>query len=223
MVGGAGANAGGAGGGEPGASCAPMPNAQPPQSIDQVVDVLNAMEKPVDLPCFLRHLPGALKVAASVSQLSAQPASSRMSPRIFVFTGPLVMSVVPEGIGRDLLEMGEVREEGRSLKGELAFPVTGALGREAPYTHALYNSEYTSCAFCHAQEERDSSIAGALAFVSRALQPDVFSLVDVDVLEQEWRNCDETREPYRCAMLSALFARSGISQGVFPATFGFFP
>jgi len=214
---------GGAGGGEPASSCAPASNGQAPQSIDQVVEALNAMAKPVDLPCFLRHLPGTLTIAASVSQLSAQPASSRMSPRIFIFEGPLVLSVVPEGTGRDLLEMGEVREEGRSLKGEIAFPVTSALAPDAPYAHALYNEMYTSCAFCHAQEERDPSIAASLAFISRALQPDAFSLVNVDVLVEEAGRCDGTLEPYRCAMLGALFGRSHVTQGVFPATFGYFP
>ena len=207
---------------QPADPCAPTPGAAAPRHIDEVVPFLNAMPKPVELGCFLRHFPGQMDLAASISRISAQPAFSKRSPRIFIFSDPLILSVVPEGMGKDLLEMSELRDDGRSLKAELAFPVTEELAPDAPYTHALYTPMGTTCAFCHAQEERDPTIGFAAAFVSVPLRPPTLSLVSVDSLRAEASTCDASTEAFRCEMLDAIFSRPTVNQRTFPESFSRF-
>ncbi len=59
------------------------------------------------------------------------------------------MSIVPEGDGAELLEFGEQRPEFRSLKAEIAFPVTTQLQRNAPFDKLLSTPTLTTCGGCH--------------------------------------------------------------------------
>jgi hypothetical protein len=206
------------GGGLPGACRSPKgtPN---PSRISDVVDSLNELEKPADLPCFLQHLSGPLAIDATVSVLSLQAAIGRRSPRIFILLDPLILSVVPEGKGRDLLELSERRGAARSVKAEITFPVTGEVTHEAPFEHALLSSELTSCAFCHGEETLATDITFTRAFESQAFRPSPSNRVGIDELRSEFLACDAALEPYRCAMLSALFNREGLSARELPASF----
>ncbi|KYF66485.1 hypothetical protein BE04_02685 [Sorangium cellulosum] len=202
------------------AGCAPVPFAQNPRSIAEVVRLVNALEKPLALPCFLAHLAGPLEMTAALSPTSAQTSFDRRSPRIFVFLDPLVLTVVPEGPGRDLLEFGERRGDARSLKGEIAFPLASELAPEAPFEHILFNEQYSTCAFCHADETRAPDVPFARAFESVALRPPDRAVVGVDELRSEVPSCDAASDPYRCAMLHALFDRDGVIQRDFPESYG---
>ena len=54
--------------------------------IQSVVDWINAMEKPLTLPCFVASLPRPLRTNSVDSDFSAQPAIGRRSPtRVFLF------------------------------------------------------------------------------------------------------------------------------------------
>src|SRR4051794_26926429 len=64
---------------------APAGTTSSPQTIADVVELLNAMPKPVSLPCFLSTLARPLEVHATLSVTSAQPAVGKRSPRIFIF------------------------------------------------------------------------------------------------------------------------------------------
>ena len=81
-----------------------------PQTIDDVTALINALVKEHDgkleLPCFIASLDRPLGATASAGFVSAQPAHGARSPRIFLWSGALVLSVAPEGIGKDLLELG---------------------------------------------------------------------------------------------------------------------
>ncbi|AUX36736.1 MULTISPECIES: hypothetical protein [Sorangium] len=202
------------------AGCAPAAGAQNPRSIAEVVRMVNTLEKPLELPCFLAHLAGPLQMTAALSTASAQAAFDRRSPRIFVFLDPLVFTVVPEGLGRDLLEFGERRGDARSLKGEIAFPVTSELTPGAPFEHIIFNEQYSTCAFCHADETRAPDIPFARAFESLALRPRDNAVISLDELRSEVRSCDAESDPYRCAMLHALFDRDGVIQRDFPESYG---
>lgn len=205
-----------------GVTCARPATAKNPTSILEVVDTLNAMPKPVDLPCFVQHLTGPLAVDATMSNLSLQPATGRRSPRLFILLDPLIASIVPQGVGRDLLEMGERRGENRSLKAEIAFPVTTELTHAAPFEHVLFGPELTSCAFCHGAETRAPDISFTTAFESDAFRPLPSNRVGVDELRAELAACDATTEPYRCSLLRALFDREGVTPRELPESFAIF-
>jgi hypothetical protein len=202
--------------------CAPLVGAVNPTSIVEVVDTLNAMPKPVDLPCFVQHLAGPLAIDATMSNLSLQPATGRRSPRIFILLEPLIVSMVPQGAGQYLLEMGERRRETRSVKGELAFPVTGELQHASPFEHVLFGTELMSCAFCHGSETPASDISFTSAFESDAFRPLPANRVSIDELRSELAACDAAAEPYRCAMLGALFNREAVTLRDLPASFAIF-
>jgi hypothetical protein len=206
------ASSGGAAG-----ACAPAAGAAQPRSIGDVVQLLNAASKPVDLPCALALIPGALQIAASTSTASLQPALGSRSPRIFLLLDPLVATVVPEGAGAALMELGQRDGDALSIKGELQFPVTAELPPSGPFDHALFSDTVTTCAFCHAGETPAPQAGFADAFESQAFRPAPSTAVGVDELRAEREACDPATEPYRCGMLGALFDRAAVTAGDFPA------
>ena len=205
-------------------SCqAPAGVSNSPRTIDETVTLINALPKPLSLPCFLESLARPLEISASNSVFSAQPAHGLRSPRIFLFEGTNVLSVVPEGEGAPLLEFGEQRAEFRSLKAEIAFPVSTQLDPSAPYQRALYMPRLTSCGGCHPGELQESEISGVPTFVSLALRPRPSELVSLAALNHELEICDPVQEPQRCAMLESLLGGGQVSERTFPtemATFG---
>jgi len=196
--------------------CVPPPGVSgSPQTIDEVVALIDALPPPVTLPCFLESLDRPLHVEAAVSRFSAQPAYQARSPRLFVFIGDLVLTVVPEGSGASLLEMGEFVDETHSRKGELELPITPPVAASAPYDRVRYEAG-TTCGGCHAEESRDETVDFADAFVSRAVRPWDGDLVAIDRLRSEWLACRPEEEPDRCAMLEAIFAHGPVEHRGFP-------
>lgn len=175
-----------------------------PRSIDETVQLVNALPKPLTVPCFVEALGRPLLLHATHSEISAQPAVGIRSPRIFLYFEPLVLSVVPAGLGAQLVELGEQRPEYRSLKAELGFPIAKAVEASDPYEHARFNEDVTACAFCHANEERDPSLVGAAGYESQALRPFPNQRVPLWSLRAELNGCDTQLEPERCALLDAL-------------------
>jgi hypothetical protein len=188
-----------------------------PQTVAEVLALVNALPSPVTLPCFLQALARPLKIHASVSLISAQPSSGARSPRIFLFFDGMRMSIVPAGAGAPLLELGEIREESRSLKAEILFPVTTPLDAATPYQRILFTPTVTRCGFCHPVETADPDITFATAFTSVALRPLDSYAVSIDSLANELGICDPTAEPDRCAMLQALFDQGPPVEQPFPA------
>lgn len=194
-----------------------------PTSVMAVVELLNTMPKPVELSCFVESLKRPLGLQASRSIFSAQPASGTESPRMFLFYDPLIMTVVPEGMGSHLLEFGEQRADGRSLKAEIEFPVEKAIQPTEPFERVMYDDEVTNCSFCHGAEEQDPSIAFTRAFLSRAFRPLDNLHVDLDQLAQGALTCDPALEPERCALLNATFGWGEVLERPFSETMGMFP
>ena len=97
--------------------------------------MLNALPKPTTAACFLESLARPLGAFATKSQVSAQPALSARSPRVFVKLGPLWVSVVIDGASSYLMEFGELvgGDPPQSVKGELLLPLTEAVAPSAPY------------------------------------------------------------------------------------------
>ncbi len=66
---------------------APAGVSNSPRTIDETVTLINALPKPLSLPCFLESLARPLEISASYGVFSAQPAKGIRSPRIFVISG----------------------------------------------------------------------------------------------------------------------------------------
>jgi len=192
---------------------APASASGSPQTIEDVTTLVNALAEEhggtVDLPCFVASLTRPLGAAASSGFISAQPAEGKRSPRMFLWSGALVMSVVPEGLGGHLLELGFETAPTRSIKAEIEFPVTAPLSRSAPYDR-VEGEPLSNCAACHANEKPATSVTWANAFESEVLRPSDFDVVDLESIEKESRDCDPAVEPQRCALLGAVFNQGGL-------------
>lgn len=194
-----------------------------PRTIDETVTLINALPKPLSLPCFLESLARPLEISASNSLFSAQPARGSRSPRIFLFQESTVLSIVPDGDGASLLEFGEQRPEYRSLKAEISFPVAAQLERSSPFAGLLFSPQLTTCGGCHPAELQESEISGVRTFVSLALRPRPSELVSLASLNHELDICDPAAEPLRCAMLKSLLGWGQVTERAFPvemSTFG---
>jgi hypothetical protein len=183
------------------------PEGPPPRTIADVVALINALPKPVTIPCVIDALPHPLEVNAAHSILSAQPAVGKRSPRIFFFLGELILSVVPEGMGAQLLEFGERRSETHTLKAELEFPIDHALLPTAPYESLRFDERNTTCGFCHAEEEVVPELGDSHARISRGIRPMPSQRVTATELRNQLAGCDAELEPERCAMLKSIFGR----------------
>jgi hypothetical protein len=177
-----------------------------PQTIEEAVTLINALPKPTTVDCFISSLARPIHMYATYSQSSAQPAMSPRSPRIFIFKGNLIISIVPEGPSSDMIEFSVVRGIGRSLKAELEFPVRSQLPLSAPYDRVKTMDGGSRCAGCHTGEFRDNTITFAEAYVSSLVQPFYFSEVSLATLRNEYLTCRPDMELKRCAILSSIFA-----------------
>lgn len=86
-------------------------------------------------------------------------------------------SVAPDGSGSKLIEFGEFVTAERTLKAELATPITAEVQPGDPYQSPKENAgsgndSGTVCRTCHAQQERAAQVNFADAFHSLALRPD---------------------------------------------------
>jgi hypothetical protein len=212
-----GPEADGADGRTPPVCRAPEGVSDAPRSIASVVDLLNRLPRPVTVSCFLQALARPVELYATSGIFSAQPAVGPRSPRIFIFLDPLIMSVVPDGVGRELLELGELESNTRSLKAEIEFPLVDDLGYEAPFERLMYDDRITTCAFCHAAEEPSETIGFTQAFVSDALRPVPSERVALLDLYAEHQACSAEAEPERCEILGAIFENGQVIERQFPS------
>jgi hypothetical protein len=166
------------------------------------------------IPCLVESLPRPLAALATKSTFSVQPAAGPRSPRMFLFSGNLVMSIVPAGNGRHLLELAEFTSPTRSIKGEIAFPLTAPLSASTPYDRVLL-APGTRCGFCHGSEQPALDVTAAQTFDSDVLRPPSSELVSLPYLQSETLVCDPKVEPDRCAMLTAVFSHGEVDEHQF--------
>lgn len=181
-----------------------LPNGEEPQTIEEAVTRLNELPD-VSLGCFVASLPRPLRMTATDSQFSAQPAAGVDRPRVFLHTDGLILSLALGGDGQNLLEFGEWVDERRTIKGELAFPLELPIESGEPFADIARGSgrEGTSCGICHSNE---SAVEGAPgAFASTALAPDRRDQVNVEYLRVVAERCDAVADPHGCTLLHALF------------------
>lgn len=119
------------------------------------------------------------------------------------------------------MEFGEWATTSRTIKGEIALPVTEALATDAAFARVINQQGIaTSCSTCHT-EERSTTVAKA--FVSNAFQPQPDQVVSVAELSAMHDTCTATNDSSdRCAVFHAIFDVGKVVDGRFSDDVGFF-
>ena len=202
------------------AACAA--NARPVADIAALVEHAGALPKPASVACLVASLPRPLAIVATTSAASAQPSASPKSPRVFVLLPALVLSVVPEGAASSMVELGQWVDATRTLKGEFAFPITGAVAADAPFAHLAQPNGTTTCGVCHRGESAHPSVARG--YVSAAYRPNGGADVAIATLSAEHDACTASGDTSsRCALFHAIFDFGVVTKGSFSAALDTFP
>lgn len=196
------------------------------QSITRITDVIaliNSLPKPVTLDCVIASLRHPFALNATASVISAQPATSREKPRIFLHHEGLFLSVVP---GAATLEFGETWQSLYSIKGELTFPIRENLADNAPFVGIgpIFSSSQnqTRCgAPCHGASLEYSNQGGVTVFASQIVRPNPALDIPLDELKAAWKNCSTPDDP-ACQLYDALFDESEPFSFEFKEDFPFF-
>lgn len=197
--------------------CRPLdPNVSTdPQSIEETIELINALPKPLSLACFIESLDRPLRLDATDSIFSAQPADGPEDPRLFILRDNFILSIVTDGPGQALLEFGEFITDRQTLKGELEFPIDTTLTFASAFDRLPFDDGDSSvCGFCHGGEYRSDEYAGG--YISDAFRPAYWTDVDFDAVRDEWKACDPSLEPERCALFEAVFGRGEVEDAAFP-------
>ena len=190
-------------------------------TISAFVNQVNVLPMPVTVPCAVASLKRPLDVVATNSITSAQPAVGSRNPRIFVLAPGLAISVVPEGMGAPLIELGEWLTATRTEKGELLFPVTEPLTPRLPRSRVLFTGSSTTCGLCHNAEQYDAEGDGR--FVSDAFRPRDETLVPLSLLIAEHEACSSSPDAgERCQLYHALFDFGLVRASAFDARVNIF-
>jgi hypothetical protein len=196
------------------------------QSITRIADVIaliNGLPKPVTLDCVIASLRRPFALNATASVISAQPATSREKPRIFLQNEGLFLSVVP---GAATLEFGETWQSLYSIKGELTFPIRENLSDNAPFVGIgpifSGSQNQTRCgAPCHGTTLEYSKQGGVTIFASQIVRPNPALDIPLDELKAAWKNCSTPDDP-ACQLYDALFDEADPSRFDFNEDFPFF-
>lgn len=182
-----------------------------PKSIEDVIELLNKMPKPVTVACFLDVLERPLYVSATANPISGQPATSAQSPRIFLMVGTtLIISVVPSGTGGGIIEFGYKTDSAHSIKGELKFPVLETLADDAAYTSILDPmSEGTFCRICHFPEVPSATGFSPHAYTSKIVPPIDAYDVPLKTLKAVNELC-KTEKKDECEVIQSIFAQDEV-------------
>lgn len=188
----------------------------PVNTIGDVVTRMNTLPRPVGAACLVASLKRPLNLVATTSTFSAQPAGTAKSPRLFLLTPELVLSVVGDGPGANLLELGQYVTPTRTIKGELVLPVNAALAADAALTRVEQSNFTTSCGGCHRSEAMHPTIPHAYSSV--AFRPNPGQEVRLATVVAEHQRCIDTAETSeRCDLYHALFDFGPVRQGAFSA------
>jgi hypothetical protein len=192
-----------------------------PTTISDAVALANGLlgsNSSLSIDCFLATLSRPLTVVGAVSTFSLQPSpDGARDPRLFIFSGNLMLSAVPSGMGSWFIELAETTTPLRSLKAQLGpFPLTEAIPAAKPYDDIRQPSGGTICGTCHSGEEIAPQITATTAFDSAVFRPFSTDLVPLDQMQNETASCDPQQEPQRCAILNAVFGHGTVVTGAFP-------
>jgi hypothetical protein len=188
-----------------------------PNSLGEVIQLINTLPKPLTLDCFLKSLQRPLGIMAVNNTFSAQPAVGNDSPRIFILNSRLALSVVPAGSGRTLLEMSEPLNGVQSWKAELEFPIAANVDPYQMFDHITDRSTGTSrCTSCHTGETKQNYAGVGFGFVSNTVRPNESQRVNNLYLRNQAYICNPSTNKYRCDILQAVFSNGSTQDIAFP-------
>lgn len=191
--------------------------AEVPSTIDAVTEHINSLPKPLTAPCLVASFKGPLSVHLLASAGSAQPAPRPESPRIFIVKDNLMISLVPEGPARNLVEFGEVVAPMVSVKGELVFPIGEDISLSAPYdTIKMEGLERTNCSTCHSNEYRVTDFGTGEAYASDLVTGLPMHRVSPKGLADLAKTCGGDGDNFRCAMLRFLLLNREVTEVQLP-------
>jgi hypothetical protein len=193
--------------GEPGGCVAAPTGLRSPKTIDEVTMLINALPKPLSIRCLIENLPRPLKVVSVASTGSAQPSPDVDSPRVFIVRDQLVISVVPDGPARNLVEYGQHVTPSESVKGELTFPINAMISSSSPYAQIKSGGGGTNCALCHSGERPAVTGFKGDAFASAVIEPNNFVRQNAQRMRDVASRCASSSDPYRCEMLRSIFLK----------------
>jgi hypothetical protein len=188
-----------------------------PTTISEAIILINTLPRPTTLACFLEALDRPLTLYMTQSTSSLQPAvGGARSPRTFVLRDNFEMSIVFEGLANNTLEFGfRPVEQARSIKAEVAFPVTKDVSETSLFDRVQVTARTTKCGACHVGEAHEDFPGFPLGvFVSDAIGPLDYEEVTLPSMMTERASCDPVAEPYRCELLAALFDHGEVVRGV---------
>ncbi|RZA17484.1 MAG: hypothetical protein EOP10_22705 [Proteobacteria bacterium] len=187
-----------------------------PETIEAIVELINAMPKPLSVPCLIDTLDSPFYLDATDNQFSGQPAYGYENPRIFLFLGSkLIVSIVPSGPGGKVVEFGYKTSETQTIKGELEFPVTESLALDAPYTYILNRErDGTVCGTCHFPEARAPDGFPETAYTSLLVKPLNGYDVQLETLQNLNKACETTAGEH-CPVIQSLFVRGNVQWKAF--------
>lgn len=185
--------------------------------MEDIVGLINTLPKPVTIPCVLDTLPRPFALNATDSDLSVQPGKGMESPRIFIVIDFLIITFTLSEDVEPALEFSQLLSDDRSVKGEIAFPVSQDLLPEAPYLQVVRAGNVgTRCAGCHFGEQPAGSAFPENVFSSRALRPFDRQNVSLEILKALKNNCAGSHSE-RCDMLNAIYNGDPPTEYKFPA------
>jgi hypothetical protein len=187
-----------------------------PNSIEDTINLINALPRPLTIDCFLTSLKAPLKVFAVNNAFSAQPAVDQQSPRIFILKNTFVLSVVPAGVGRNLLEFAELDGTLDSFKGEVEFPVEGTVTVDQIVSHISQTTSTSTCVTCHGSERKSPYKSLGNLFVSRFIRPNESQRVQYPYLRAQATACNPAINKLRCDILNAIYTKGQAEDGPFP-------
>jgi hypothetical protein len=185
-----------------------------PETISQAIILMNTLPRPTTLACFLEALDRPLTLYMTKSDDSLQPSPGARSPRTFILRGDMEMSVVLDGSARDTLEFGYRYAPGRTIKAEVAFPLTRDVNERSLFDRVQVTPRTTKCGACHVGEDHEDFPGFPLGvFASDVLEPFEMDAVTIESIQAEHASCDAASEEYRCGLLSALFDHGDVVAG----------
>jgi hypothetical protein len=184
-----------------------------PSTISEAIILLNTLPKPVTLACFLQALDRPLTLYMTKSDDSLQPAPDEFSPRTFILNGDLEMSIVFGGSASNTLEFGYRPVQARSIKAEVAFPLTDVSERSL-FDRVQVTERTTKCGACHVGEAHEDFPGFPLGvFASDIIEPFDMEEVSIETMKAQAASCDVATDEYRCGLLSALFDQGEVVPG----------
>lgn len=127
------------------------------QTLEDLASYLDEQPRPVQIHCVIANLPRPLKMQAGISAASAQPAAGEANPRVFLKVGSLILSVVPDGIAKNTLEIGAIKTASQATHAEFTFPISDAQIRANLGLDEIRNGRGTTCGFCHRNEKVETA------------------------------------------------------------------